>query len=284
MKKTLLIISLLTISTLHAAADSSFGVVLSTSSPLQGDPVMVMFSNTSSTTLIKKVLYDKRPLGVFVYNKVPTAFLGIGLNEKIGEHTLSIYFIDNTVLQKTITVMKRQKEELPLGIPKKLGGDTPKSGKKLLTALEKENALLGNLKSNTKSLWSSRFLFPLKDTTVVDQYGYSRKTGGYTISHLGTDFRAPTGTKVYSMNRGVARVVRISPIYGKLVIVDHGLGLMTWYAHMSKIYVTQGQLVEQGKILGLSGETGYALAPHLHVSIRLNNISVDPMVFMNLLK
>ena len=48
------------------------------------------------------------------------------------------------------------------------------------------------------------------------------------------------------------------------------------------MYVTQGQLVEQGKVLGLSGETGYALAPHLHLSVRLNNISIDPMMFMNL--
>ena len=131
-------------------------------------------------------------------------------------------------------------------------------------------------------LWTKKFIPPLATTFIVDPYGYSRKTGDYTIAHKGTDFRAEEGTAVYAMNRGVVRLAKKSPIYGNMVVIDHGLGLMTFYLHLSKITVMQGELIEQSKILGYSGQTGYALGPHLHLSIRINNQSIDPVKFMAL--
>jgi murein DD-endopeptidase MepM/ murein hydrolase activator NlpD len=83
------------------------------------------------------------------------------------------------------------------------------------------------------------------------------------------------------MNRGIVRIVKKSKIYGNMVVIDHGLGLMTFYMHLSKSQVKVGQIVEQGKIIGLSGQTGYSLGPHLHLTVRLNNTSIDPVKFMD---
>ena len=119
---------------------------------------------------------------------------------------------------------------------------------------------------------------------MTDVYGYSRKTGEYSIAHKGTDFRAKLGAPVTAMNRGIVRVARTFRNYGKVIVIDHGLGLMTFYLHLSKMNVNESELVKRGQRIGLSGQTGYALSPHLHLSIRINNNSIDPVKFMELFK
>jgi murein DD-endopeptidase MepM/ murein hydrolase activator NlpD len=138
-----------------------------------------------------------------------------------------------------------------------------------------------------KAIWKSSFSYPLiattsKGLTVTDPYGYNRKTGENTITHKGTDFRALKGTPVYAINRGVVRTAKLYTVYGNTVVVDHGLGLTSLYMHMSRILVVPGQLVEKGMLIGYSGDTGYAEAPHLHISIKIDNVSVDPMKFFEL--
>ena len=91
------------------------------------------------------------------------------------------------------------------------------------------------------------------------------------------------GTSVTAINRGVVRVARQFPTYGKTVVVDHGLGLMSFYMHLSKTSVNVGELVKPGQRVGLSGQTGYATSPHLHFTLRIRNISVDPMKFFGLM-
>lgn len=107
-------------------------------------------------------------------------------------------------------------------------------------------------------------------------------TGKYVLPHLGDDLKAGIGTKVFAMNKGVVRLSRTYRAYGKAVLIDHGLGLQTIYLHLSKIYVKEGATVARGQVIGLSGNTGYVTGPHLHLSVRLNGVSIDPVKFMNL--
>lgn len=87
-----------------------------------------------------------------------------------------------------------------------------------------------------------------------------------------------------AMNRGIVRVVKTYRNYGKVIVIDHGLGLMSFYLHLSKMKVNEGELVKRGQTIGLSGQTGYTLSPHLHLSLRINNNSIDPVKFMELFK
>lgn len=98
--------------------------------------------------------------------------------------------------------------------------------------------------------------------------------------HWGNDFTAPVGTEIHSTGKGkVAHVEKSRSGFGYHVIVDHGYGYQTLYAHMSKILVRKGQKVKRGELLGLVGNTGTSSAPHLHYEVLKNGNKVDPVNF-----
>ncbi len=98
--------------------------------------------------------------------------------------------------------------------------------------------------------------------------------------HWGNDFTAPIGTDIYSTGKGKVIVADESRSgYGNHVIVDHGYGYQTLFAHMSKILVKPGQEVNRGEILGLVGNTGLSSAPHLHYEVLKNGGKVNPVNF-----
>jgi len=94
--------------------------------------------------------------------------------------------------------------------------------------------------------------------------------------HAGSDLHAAPGTPVHATNRG--RVVLAKNLFftGNTVILDHGLGIDSLYAHLSRIDVKQGEIVRNGQVVGLSGATGRVTAPHLHWGMRVQNARVDP--------
>lgn len=96
--------------------------------------------------------------------------------------------------------------------------------------------------------------------------------------HEGLDFSAPIGTPIYATGDGVVEKVKRSRRgYGKHVIINHGFGYKTLYAHMSKIIVKPGQKVKRGQIIGYVGNTGKSTAPHLHYEVWKNGKKVNPI-------
>jgi murein DD-endopeptidase MepM/ murein hydrolase activator NlpD len=266
------------------ATASSPTLSLAPTSVIQGEPVLITIEGVAATSSVKSFLYNKKPVGVFLYKNIVSALIGIDLHEKPGTYPVVVTLVDGTVLTTNIAVAERPTIQAPLGIPEKLGGNTPASVGALISTLASENASLEHIRTGLKAFWSVPFRFPLASTTVTDPYGYSRQTGGYSIAHKGTDFRAKEGTPVMAINRGVVRIVTTYRDYGKTIVVDHGLGLMSFYMHLSHIYVSPGELVLPGEIIGASGQTGYAAQPHLHLSIRINGSSIDPMKFFALMQ
>ncbi|MDP3957896.1 MAG: M23 family metallopeptidase [bacterium] len=248
---------------------------------MQGEPFMVQIEGAALLD-VKKMSFEGKRLNVFSYGGKPSALVGIDLNKKPGTYDLNMVLASGETLTKHVIIGAREKVEAPLGIPAKLGGNTPAARKSVVLSLARENAALNGLRSIKKALWSEKFDFPVANPIVTDAYGYSRKTGEYSIAHKGTDFRAKEGTPVLAMNRGIVRFARETRIYGKTVAVDHGHGVMTLYMHLSKTKVNVGELVAKGQELGLSGKTGYAEAPHLHLSVKIGGVSIDPMKFMEL--
>jgi len=98
--------------------------------------------------------------------------------------------------------------------------------------------------------------------------------------HTGMDFTAPTGTEVYATGDGVVIDADHSKRgYGNTVIIDHGFGYKTLYAHLSEILVRSGKTVKRGEVIGLVGSTGMSLAPHLHYEVRKNDEPINPINF-----
>jgi murein DD-endopeptidase MepM/ murein hydrolase activator NlpD len=110
--------------------------------------------------------------------------------------------------------------------------------------------------------------------------GRSDPFSGEGAFHTGIDLSAPTGTSVHVSADGVVVSARWSGAYGKLVVVDHGNGLQTYYAHLSSFLVVPGEEVRRGQVIALSGATGRATGPHMHYEVRVAGTPVNPYKYL----
>ncbi len=101
------------------------------------------------------------------------------------------------------------------------------------------------------------------------------------IFHAGTDFSAPVGTAVMATADGTVAYSGFDNGYGKKVVLDHGNGYQTIYAHLSKAVIRQGQHVRQGDTIAFSGNSGLSTGPHLHYEVRKDNMVVNPTAFFS---
>jgi len=135
---------------------------------------------------------------------------------------------------------------------------------------------------NPEREWSGNFQPPVT-APISDVFGTARVFNGQTQSvHQGLDFGVPSGTPVDALNKGVVLLARPLFFEGNCVFLDHGQGLLTIYMHLSKIEVKEGDPVKRGQEVGLSGGTGRATGPHLHVAVRWQGVYLDPAVLLRL--
>ena len=118
-------------------------------------------------------------------------------------------------------------------------------------------------------------------TTITSEYGMRVHpiTGAYKL-HTGTDIGAPMGADFVAAAKGVVTKAAMTPAYGNMVIIDHGGGVQTLYAHGSEILVQVGQEVDAGTPVLKVGSTGYSTGPHAHFEIRINGQTVNPMEYL----
>lgn len=98
--------------------------------------------------------------------------------------------------------------------------------------------------------------------------------------HRGLDIAARTGTPILAPADGVVKRVRTASDYGKMVVIDHGYGYQTLYAHNSKVFVKVGQRVKRGDTISAIGNTGRSTGPHLHYEVLLNGVPINPRKFL----
>lgn len=128
-------------------------------------------------------------------------------------------------------------------------------------------------------------IFPLKETEIkyISSYFGYRPDPIYKISkfHSGMDFSAAMGTEAYVTGDGVVLdVERNEWGYGNMVIIDHGFGYKTRYAHLQKAAVRKGQKVKRGQLVGYIGNTGKTTGVHLHYEVLKNDVQIDPINFL----
>jgi len=129
-----------------------------------------------------------------------------------------------------------------------------------------------------EALWTGKFRLPLKDAATGGNFGRRRVLNGEARSpHAGVDFPALAGTPVYASQSG--NVVLAEELYysGSTVVIDHGYGIYTLYAHLSKIDTQVGEKVEAGAEIGKVGATGRVTGPHLHWGLTIQHARVNGM-------
>ncbi len=122
---------------------------------------------------------------------------------------------------------------------------------------------------------------PLDDARLTSGYGMRTHpvTGGRR-AHKGIDLAAPTGTPVYATADGTVERANWFSSYGKFIKIDHGASMETRFAHLSKIFVSAGDRVKKGQLIGHVGSTGRSTGPHLHYEVRIDGKAVNPMPYM----
>jgi murein DD-endopeptidase MepM/ murein hydrolase activator NlpD len=175
---------------------------------------------------------------------------------------------------------KYPKIAVKLSVEGKFTEPTPEQQKQIQEGQEIKKDYLGRITPDRE--WSGQFTAPL-EASISDVFGSVRIFNGKTSSpHLGLDFRVPSGTPVAAMNDGTVLLAR--PLYfeGNFVVLDHGQGLLTLYLHLSEFKVKEGDPVKRGQEIGLSGGTGRATGPHLHVAVRWQGTYLDPARLLQL--
>jgi murein DD-endopeptidase MepM/ murein hydrolase activator NlpD len=212
--------------------------------------------------------------------------LGTDLEQAAGNYPVEVTVVDprgeTQFFHLSLEIRQAVRAEERLTLPPEMV--TPRDPA-VLNRIEKERALLDELfaRQTTPPLWES-FTNPVSDP-VGSPFGLRRILNGQPKSpHAGVDFRSPAGTAVRAAARG--RVAFAGELYysGQTVILDHGEGLFSLYAHLQTLGCGPGELIEAGTVLGTVGSTGRSTGPHLHWGVKLRGDRIDPLALTELLK
>lgn len=224
----------------------------------------------------KPIPYFETTPGEFV------AIVGIDMDQPVGKIPfLSTWKIKgkNFEQQDVIEVQAAKFGLQELTLPKKkvdLDGPTLKRVRQ-----EKGLMLAAFANSINEKLWEGSFLAPVKGKRQ-GTFGRRRLINGQPRrSHTGEDISAPTGTPIIAPNHGKVVLVGHFFFNGRSVVIDHGLGLMSMYFHLSAVDVKKGMRVKAGDQIGLVGKSGRVTGPHLHWGMRLNSAKIDPYALVD---
>jgi murein DD-endopeptidase MepM/ murein hydrolase activator NlpD len=155
---------------------------------------------------------------------------------------------------------------VPLTVEKKFTEPSPEQQQQIAEGVRVKDDYLNRVTPTRE--WDAKFFAPA-EAAISDVFGSQRVFNGKAQRpHYGLDFRVPTGTPVAAMNSGTVLLARFLYFEGNCVVIDHGQGLLTLYFHLSEFKVKEGESVKRGQEIGLSGGTGRATGPHLHVAVR----------------
>ena len=210
------------------------------------------------------------------------AIIGVDLDVKAGSYSTVIRVTKNGVVENrnvTVTVRFVKYPTTELKVDDQYVELSPENTERALREQKELDQIHNTI--TKEMLWKDSFVVPIAGETGAN-FGHRRVFNGMPRApHAGADLHAVTGTPVHSTNRG--RVVLAKDLFftGNTVIVDHGLGIYSLYAHLSRIDVSDGDVVERNQVLGLSGATGRVTGPHLHWGIKVQNARVDPFSLVN---
>lgn len=288
----LFVFSVLTFFCVVPSADAASWIVhTDPSRPVNGGPVLFQVKPPVKLQSLRgSWLGHEVPFSFDAKSKTWFALAGVSIETAPGRYALDL--TGETAGEKTsgdkisfsnkvvVARGKYPKIEVKLSVEGKFTEPTPEQQKEIAEGQEIKKDYLNRVTPDRE--WSGPFTAPA-DAPISDVFGSQRIFNGKTSSpHQGLDFRVPTGTAVAAMNDGTVLLAR--PLYfeGGFVVIDHGQGLLTLYLHLSEFKVKEGDRVKRGQIVGLSGGTGRATGPHLHVAVRWQGTYLDPARLLRL--
>jgi murein DD-endopeptidase MepM/ murein hydrolase activator NlpD len=253
-------------------------------SPRLGEVAVVYVTGAARAREVEGILLG-RPLHFFPHGDGYAALVGIDLETKPGKAPWRVGITDaggaSRQVSGSIAVGSRKFPVQRLTLPTPMVNLDPEAERRAADEAARLRALYETV--TPERLWLGRFARPVGGDGPGDGFGSRRIINGQPRSpHSGVDFSADRGAPVLAANRG--RVVLVAEFFfaGRLVVLDHGLGLYTLYFHLDRQDVAEGVLVEQGQPIGTVGATGRATGPHLHWAAHLGLTRVDPLTLLTL--
>ncbi|MEK7879825.1 MAG: M23 family metallopeptidase [candidate division NC10 bacterium] len=267
-----------------ARVPTSLNVRWQPAAPLQGDAAFVVVTRLREPSAVEGSV-GGRPLNFFPYGDGYAAIAGVDLETTPGTLRWRIGVVDGTTgplkAAGTIRVNARKFPLQRLTLPQAMVELDPPT----LARVEEEASRLRTLYATItpERLWRGRFTRPVAGTGDGTGFGARRIINGLRRNpHAGVDYSADAGTPVVAANGGKVALVGEMFFPGRLVVIDHGLGLFTLYFHLERVEVQEGELVERGQPIGTVGATGRATGPHLHFAAHVGQARIDPARLFNL--
>ena len=212
------------------------------------------------------------------------ALAGVSLETNPGAYPIQLHgetLVGQSIsFEKKIRVERQRYPRVQLKVPARYTAPSPEDQRQIEQDKETKEDAFKTLSPGRE--WKGSFGPPVS-AEISDVFGVERVFNGSVQStHQGLDFRVPSGTLVAAVNSG--RVILARPLFfeGNCVVIDHGQGLLTLYLHLSKFSVKEGDDVSKGQPIGLSGGTGRATGPHLHLAVRWQGVYLNPQVLLKL--
>lgn len=269
---TRILMALLTGASLLPAAAAGAPVLEVTDAAIrQGEALGVVVHGAPGDAVLR---FAGRTWPLYQNGDVRRTYLGTDAGTKPGAYALSVIAGGRVLAKRTITVTKVAFRQRRL----RLDPDREALFSPAMVAEEQRKLREALRVLGAEPMWEGTFITPVAAGRISSPYGLQSVYNGIVRGfHRGTDFAAPVGTPVRVANSGIVRLADALPLAGNAVFVDHGLGVLTGYFHMSKLAVRPGQRVRKGDLIGLVGSTGVATGPNLHWVVRVNGIYVDPI-------
>jgi murein DD-endopeptidase MepM/ murein hydrolase activator NlpD len=225
------------------------------------------------------------PLQFFAYADGYAALVGFDLDAKAGGQPWRLAVLLPGQAPRTargrIQVVGRRFPVQRLTLPPAVVDLDPETERRALAEAERLRTIYRMI--TPERLWRGRFVRPIGGQDPGTGFGARRIINGRPrAAHAGTDYAAPAGTPVVAANDGRVALVADFFFPGRLVVLDHGLGLYTLYFHLEETAVTEGDRVTRGQTVGAVGATGRATGPHLHFGAQVGPARVDPATLLGL--
>lgn len=232
-----------------------------------------------TNTLASSARYNNTAVLLAEFEGQQYAVVGIPLSASLGEHTITLQSPQGEELRRHFNVTDKQYVEQRLTITNQRQVNPNNDD---MVRINRESAEMGRAFNS----WDDSLQPVFRMQAPVDgirssSFGLRRFFNDQPRApHSGMDIAAAEGTPIFAPAPGIVRATGNYFFNGNTIILDHGHGLITLYCHMNTIDVEPGTRVESGEQIGKVGQTGRVTGPHLHWSVNLNNVRVDPALFL----
>lgn len=277
-----LLLSILTLGCASPVAAQALRVTVPRATP-PGAAVVARIATPPSTVAVSLTVFGESWPTVRVADGEWQALIGVDLDVRPGTYVALAHAVgpDDLDSQVTLSVAPKRFRRRVLRVAPAFVNPDPEQQARIAS----EAALIRDAyaRTSTEPLWRTGFIRPVPQPANSSFGTRSVFNGQPRNPHAGTDFLSPAGTPIKAPADGQVVVARDLFFTGNTVIIDHGRGVFSMLAHLSRVDVHEGDRLDRGAIVGLVGATGRVTGPHLHWALRIGDARVDALTALTAL-